>query len=81
MFWVAALNALQNSMMLSPRWPNAPARPAEMDWPCPALNLQLDVTFATFFAIVSYPFFLGLRGTVPFPGLSERITSREETAR
>src|SRR6266436_3127074 len=22
-FWVAALNALQNSMMLSPRWPSA----------------------------------------------------------
>src|SRR6185312_8344628 len=52
-FWVCALNALQNSMMLRPRWPSAgPIGGDGLAAPAGTCNLRNPVTF---FAIV-YPF-------------------------
>src|SRR5262245_5560764 len=49
-FWVCALNALQNSMMLRPRWPSAgPIGGDGLAAPAGTCNLRNPVTF---FAIV-----------------------------
>src|SRR5688572_25197258 len=45
-FWVCALNALQNSMMLRPRWPSAgPIGGAGFALPAGTCNLRNPVTF------------------------------------
>src|SRR6202521_4926632 len=46
MFWVCALNALQNSMMLRPRWPNAgPIGGEGFAAPAGTCNFRKPVTF------------------------------------
>ena len=45
-FWVCALNALQNSMMLRPRWPSAgPIGGDGLAAPAGTCNLRNPVTF------------------------------------
>src|SRR6476659_2107542 len=45
-FWVCALNALQNSMMLRPRWPSAgPIGGEGFAAPAGTCNLRYPVTF------------------------------------
>src|SRR3989304_10089996 len=52
--WVAALNALQNSMMFTPRWPNA-GPTGGVGFACPAGVCNL-ISPITFFAIFRRPF-------------------------
>src|SRR6185312_14556901 len=61
-FWVWALNALQNSMMLRPRWPSAgPIGGAGFAAPAGTCNFRKPVTF---FAIAYFSYLLAMIGRV-----------------